>query len=398
MARVLNLGTYYYGSNITLALLVILNVVIMVIMAEEQDQRMRLSSAGSEQYVLVQHIGYSAEVLAEYLKHNDIDTALLVERQQNLKHLLTQLKDINQTLLTGKIGIFFNNKDIIERYYNEEPYQLLKHYKHFISQTESLIVANIDQLSDSAAIAADVALQIARTSTFIIGSNALMQELSDLSYRQVKNLKYTQIILAGTTLLILLAETLFVFRPLNKKIHSEHRKLINSREQLKHSSLNDSLTKLGNRRRFDIDIENAISDYEISERSFTLLMADLDRFKLINDNYGHQAGDQILIAVAKRITSCVRQSDVVVRLGGDEFAVILQNLNDKGHIANIVQKISAEVTQPVVYDNIAHTIGISIGTATFPLDGNSKEALIQYADENMYEIKKEHHLQEEAAE
>ena len=121
--------------------------------------------------------------------------------------------------------------------------------------------------------------------------------------------------------------------------------------------------------------------------SIAILYLDLDGFKLINDNYGHSIGDEVLKSVAQRIKFLLREEDIIARLGGDEFAVAIGNLTDKCFVNKISQRILDEVSYE--YKNIASvdTISGSIGVSFFPEDALDIDTLINNADKTMYSVK-----------
>ena len=115
-----------------------------------------------------------------------------------------------------------------------------------------------------------------------------------------------------------------------------------------------------------------------------LLFIDLDDFKEINDTYGHDAGDFVLIKVAERLVECVRESDFVGRLGGDEFVVCLDLLNDFDIVPMKVEQIKSAINEPIVFDERNLKVGASVGVSQFPDHTKNKEALVCLADEAMY--------------
>jgi diguanylate cyclase (GGDEF)-like protein len=119
-----------------------------------------------------------------------------------------------------------------------------------------------------------------------------------------------------------------------------------------------------------------------------LLFIDLDGFKAVNDTYGHDAGDQVLKAVATRLTDSVRNVDTVARQGGDEFIVILNGVNTADDASQVAGKILATLAQPVSYGDIRLHIGASIGIALFPDQAATPEELLRGADAAMYTVKK----------
>lgn len=152
-------------------------------------------------------------------------------------------------------------------------------------------------------------------------------------------------------------------------------------------ALYDGLTGLANRKLFFDRMAAALSMAKRHERRFGLLYIDLDGFKAINDTYGHEAGDDLLVQVAVRLTRVIRQSDTAARLGGDEFAVILTEIKDTGAAFGVGEKIVAELSRPIDLKEASVTVGASIGVAVYPDHGDSEERLVQGADKAMYASK-----------
>ncbi|WP_353893608.1 diguanylate cyclase [Proteinivorax hydrogeniformans] len=150
----------------------------------------------------------------------------------------------------------------------------------------------------------------------------------------------------------------------------------------------DQLTGIPNRRLFLERLERLVVESERDNTQFALLFIDLDGFKYINDKYGHEAGDEVLITVGQRVQKCIRKSDTAARMGGDEYSALLRGIGDKDAISNVVEKIHKEL-QEVMYigDNECY-VNSSIGVAIYPDNGADSESLLKNADSKMYEVKK----------
>ncbi|MGA2808085.1 MAG: EAL domain-containing protein [Terracidiphilus sp.] len=160
-----------------------------------------------------------------------------------------------------------------------------------------------------------------------------------------------------------------------------------SRIKIEYLALHDALTGLPNRVLLFDRLDQEIRSSERSQRSFSLLMMDLNNFKEINDSLGHDAGDAVLREVALRLTSTVRDLDTVARLGGDEFACILpwvESLETGQHIA---EKIVKALHAPIFIGHEAVAVSISIGIAQFPIHGATSRVLLKRADQAMYQAK-----------
>lgn len=165
---------------------------------------------------------------------------------------------------------------------------------------------------------------------------------------------------------------------------------LKAEEQLEQLAYFDPLTKLPNRMLYSDRLNQAIAFAKRNESQFSIFFLDLDKFKFVNDNYGHEVGDKLLVKVAEILTHCVRKSDTVARLGGDEFTVILPNMNnhyDPIAIGLIAEKIIHQISQDIIIDGHLIQIGASIGIAIYPTHGTDVSRLNKRADIAMYQAK-----------
>jgi histidinol-phosphatase (PHP family) len=150
----------------------------------------------------------------------------------------------------------------------------------------------------------------------------------------------------------------------------------------------DTLTGLPNRRLFFKKLEQLITEKERETEKFALLFIDLDGFKGINDEYGHEAGDEVLITVGQRLLKCMRNNDFAARLGGDEFAIIIQEMESMASVELLAQKIHKVLQETIPINTVACKVNSCIGIAIYPDTGKDNESLLRNADSAMYEIKK----------
>lgn len=159
-------------------------------------------------------------------------------------------------------------------------------------------------------------------------------------------------------------------------------------DRLRYIAHHDPLTGLPNRVLFDDRIEQAIKHAARNNRKFAVVFLDLDKFKPVNDLFGHKVGDKLLQIVANRLAESIRSSDTVTRIGGDEFLMLLENVSDREMVDRLLQKVAAALCAPCLIDGHAIDIGVSIGASIYPEDGRDAKALIHYADMVMYNMKK----------
>ncbi len=151
----------------------------------------------------------------------------------------------------------------------------------------------------------------------------------------------------------------------------------------------DELTALPNRSLFRQALNKAMQRAERSGKMLSILFFDLDRFKNINDSLGHDAGDEVLRAVAERLTACVRKIDMVARFGGDEFAVLTEGLTAEDQASTVARKILEALSKPMILAGRQYRPAASIGISTYPTDGRDVQSLLKNADIAMYRAKEE---------
>lgn len=157
----------------------------------------------------------------------------------------------------------------------------------------------------------------------------------------------------------------------------------------------DPLTGVTNRATLNDRLKHAISRSKRNNEKIALYFIDLNDFKLVNDRYGHEAGDRLLQSVAKNIRACLRNSDTVCRYGGDEFIVMIEEVKGTEHLQSVKDAIMAAISEPIYLDDKTDLHArASVGMALYPNDAQEAEGLIKAADMAMYIVKKEKHLNE----
>ncbi|MES2586858.1 MAG: GGDEF domain-containing protein [Pseudomonadota bacterium] len=191
---------------------------------------------------------------------------------------------------------------------------------------------------------------------------------------------------ACTVLLLALA---IVLRRTYSLLRLEEKTREIKHQVLEHVAYHDSLTGLPNRHLLLDRINQALAYSERNLKKFAVCFGDLDGFKLVNDHYGHDAGDHVLKEVGSRLKQCVRANDTVARLGGDEFVVLLMDIELNSEFEMVLDRILSEVKRPIELPNgDVVSVALSMGITIFPDDPSSPSILIEHADQAMYEIKR----------
>jgi diguanylate cyclase (GGDEF)-like protein/PAS domain S-box-containing protein len=173
---------------------------------------------------------------------------------------------------------------------------------------------------------------------------------------------------------------------LSKAIQAEAA-LRERQEHLNFIATHDPLTRLPNRALLHQRAEHAIAVSRRSGRLLALLFIDLDRFKTVNDSLGHAAGDELLRAVADRLSECLREVDMIARHGGDEFVVLLEDIEKQEEVEQVMDRMREVLAEPLAIEGQEVNVTSSIGVALYPRDGEAASALLRKADLAMYRAK-----------
>ena len=193
-----------------------------------------------------------------------------------------------------------------------------------------------------------------------------------------------------TLVLLLLGGLAGLYAALFRLALGASRKLRRQAEENEHQALHDALTGLPNRVLFRDRLEHALAVARRDGHGVAVLLADLDRFKEVNDTLGHESGDQLLHELSIRLRGVVRRSDTIARLGGDEFGLLLPIVDDETAAAEAAERIIAALEEPVYLDGVPIAVEASIGMAIAPEHGDDVDTLVQRADVAMYMAKEAH--------
>lgn len=175
---------------------------------------------------------------------------------------------------------------------------------------------------------------------------------------------------------------------LEKAFNLKNKILLDSYKKLEELSYIDSLTGIYNRRKFDEYSKFIVTDAQRYNHIFSIVVIDMNKFKLINDTYGHDIGDKVLVFFTQLIVSSIRETDFLFRMGGDEYYLLLNN-TDLNEASIIVKKLEQKLLDSeFIYKNIQIIISASFGIAQYKLDGDNINQLVIIADNRMYENKK----------
>ncbi|MER9264162.1 EAL domain-containing protein [Mesorhizobium sp. M0410] len=220
------------------------------------------------------------------------------------------------------------------------------------------------------------------------GYAALGQRISAFADRRSETLLELNRTLFYSTMGVIVLVALFIFRPMSNAILRRTRELVDARNSMAFIAVHDGLTGLHNRTFLTEHFDTLINAAQRRRERVAVVQFDLDRFKQINDTFGHAAGDYVLVTAAQRMRGSCRTSDLNVRLGGDEFVVVL-NDGSTEDIDIVARRMLAKLNEPVIFRGTTIHPGVSAGIAVYPVDADNAQDLLVHADLALYSAKKQ---------
>lgn len=219
----------------------------------------------------------------------------------------------------------------------------------------------------------------------------MFQDLNKINIDDIIQVRNNLIGIFGTIFLIIISLTYYLYNKRYKNMietlnEELERKVIQKTKKLDHIAHHDSLTGLPNRLLFLDRFCQSIKHAKRNKENVCILFLDLDRFKEVNDSFGHDTGDKLLKIVSSRLLECVREEDTIARLGGDEFTIIIENIQ-MNDIKKVADKIINTMQDAVVVNESKVYVTSSIGISIYPDDGESTDILLRNADTAMYKAK-----------
>jgi diguanylate cyclase (GGDEF)-like protein len=373
---------YYVGALIAIAVVALVIYAAMQFVLDRHSVQQNVSFFTSNQFIKFQQLANTARALMRASADESIPSRVLDKLTEEMQHEIIELRDIN-----AQLRILHRRLDE-----NSEPSDLDIRLQTFLERAERL--ADIDHISRGRRYAFWGPIDFATASDgFIMRSfQEQIQQSFSMSETSISTAKSISALLILSPLAALFIVGAFVLIPLLKKLRIEYERKKIFEQELSIRAHKDELTDLPNRMSFNQMFDQLVNfkypnEGDLRSGAFTLFLIDLDHFKSVNDIFGHQTGDALLVEAAKRIASTLAVGSFAARLGGDEFAILLPNLSDPVEAEVLALGIRASLSKP--FTNDGHTLRISgsIGGAMFPNHGTSASAIIRCADLALYAAK-----------
>jgi diguanylate cyclase (GGDEF)-like protein len=322
---------------------------------------------------------------------NTADSARRTVLRGELHRTVLQLHEAHHALLHGNpgLGLTGDLSPEVRAMFLEPPLK--------IEETLIIYLQAVTELAnapDGDLRAQDYRLEkiAAMAAVFVENMNDVVGRIQAESEAREQKMKSMAAVALSVMLFVLVLEYLFIFQPAARTIRSEAERLAVANAELMRLSGVDGLTGIANRRLFDDFFSGEWKRAIRAEQPLTVIMADVDHFKLYNDNYGHRAGDECLRKVAAAMGGVVkRTTDLLARYGGEEFVVVLAATDAAGAITVAVRLLSAveEMKIPHAASPVAPVVTISLGVATvWPRPGDEPHEVVARADTALYQAKK----------
>ncbi|MDN3683048.1 GGDEF domain-containing protein [Vibrio tapetis subsp. quintayensis] len=317
-------------------------------------------------------------------------SSLLTQEKRLLKLSHLNQQDMNQsgiTLIHSRYNMLVQSMTEELAYMHQEIV-----YQSSNNITQSMLYGAIGLVISSLFVSAIAWLIMYR---FRLGISALTRAIYQLSSGKLDckvdhamlDVEFTNLSMFFNKMTSSLKESVVTRQELEREVKKQTQALKDQQAQLLFFSEYDPLTNALNRRAFDAALSNAIIKANRTHLKIAVLFIDLDKFKQVNDNYGHEAGDTTLMAVSERLQAIVRRSDFVGRYGGDEFIVCFDLLDNYEIIPQKVNQIIDAIEKPVPHQGDQLQVGCSIGVSYYGVDSIEKDELTRIADTRMYQAK-----------
>ncbi|QND46788.1 EAL domain-containing protein (plasmid) [Rhizobium lusitanum] len=385
-----SIGRHYLNAVVVMTFLIGATYLTVMIALDRHSLQQNISFLTSSQFIRFQQLANQTRALMRASADSNLPDYIIAPMVEDIRGAITEIRTMSGQLeeLHHRIGQnFLEELNPRDETSEELRVELSGRLDDFLDRAARVAAASKEDRRQRYTFWGPIDFAVSSDSVLIRQFSDLIDRAhnrSDISIDNAKKIMSALLALIAGTLI--LAST-FLFSPLLKKLRNEHRRTMDFENQLTQLAHTDPLTGLDNRSAFNSAIGNLFSGLKTKEAGFSMLVIDLDRFKNINDSFGHPAGDAVLRHVATALQNTFRSSDVVARLGGDEFAVLLPGIVDAASLAMVANRAIEAIAVEVLFEGHTFQISASIGGALVPIHATDEPSLIRIADLALYAAK-----------
>lgn len=384
------IGWYYFGTVVIMTILIGATYQTVRVALDRHTIQQDISFLTSRQFVLFQQMANQTRAVMRASADPNIIEYIIEPILTDVRESISDIRSTIDELNTMRRRLNGNFLEMISEGYpaSDNLYRNLNlQLEEFLSRAETVVNASPEDRRRRYSFWGPIDFAISADSVLMHQFNDVIEHTHERSGSSIGNA-----ILIVTTLLFTLATvfvlaSIFLFRPMLKNLSKEHARKVAFERELTHLVHTDTLTNLRNRSCFNQTLKALFDKYRSSGTGFSMLLVDLDYFKMVNDSFGHPAGDAILRHVADVAMKVSRAEDVVARLGGDEFALLLPDVIDETILATIADRLIKAIGEAVLFEGRTIRISASIGGALVPAHATDEACLIRNADLALYTAK-----------
>lgn len=385
-----SIARHYINAVIVMTLLIGAGYATVKVAIDRHALQQNISFATSSQFIHFQQLANQTRALMRASADPKMPDLVVKPMIQDIKkniaevrRLAKRLDELNRRLSANALEKLISRDESYEMSRRE----LTKRLSDFLRRAERVINVSNEDRRRRYSFWGPIDFAVASDSGLIQQFGNLIASAHNRSGVSIRSAAFIYTALAIMMEATLVLASLFLFSPLLRKLREEHTQSKAYEAQLAAQAHTDNLTGLQNRTGFTLALEEFFREANENGSQFALFLLDLDRFKEINDSYGHPAGDAVLSHVGDAIRSAIRSGDVAARLGGDEFAVLISDTGNPDMLRNIAKRIQEAVRDELIYETRALRVSASIGGAIAPIHGADSQELIRIADSALYSAK-----------
>jgi len=385
-----SIGRNYSNAVVVMSFLIGATYLTVMVALDRHSLQQDISSLTSSQFIRFQQLANQTRALMRASTDPNLPEYIIAPMVDDIREAVTDIRTMSEQLeeLHRRIG-----QNLLEKLTPRDgSSELLRvdlngRLEDFLRRAGRVTAAKNEERRQRYSFWGPIDFAVSSEGTLTRQFSDLIHHTHDRSNISIDNAK-----LISTSLLALIAATLalasaFLFSPLLKKLRNEHRRTVDFENQLKQLAHTDALTGIHNRSAFSDTLGNLFSELRRNGTGFSVLLLDLDRFKSINDGFGHPAGDAVLRHVASALQRVFRSDDFVARLGGDEFAVLLPGIYDEATLAGIANRAVETIAADFLFEGRTLRVSASIGGAVVPNHATDEPGLMRVADLALYTAK-----------